>query len=135
MGVTPAFERWSKGYSGCDGGNLKGEVWFCGIEWGLGKEHPIDEELKVDRSKVPQEYASSEVILKYPNVGIRLIKLITAMRGGSVQNYDYVARETPFPFHKRSQYFKLNLFPVACKDTHGPRRSRLRPVFRPKRSV
>lgn|GEM_PF-457665 len=120
MSVTSAFEKWAKGFSGCDGGNLKGDVWFCGIEWGLGKDHPIDEELKADRSKPPQEYRSPEEILKYPNVGIRLIKLITAMRGGSVQEYSRIAFETPFPFHKQSQYFKLNLFPVACKDTQAP---------------
>jgi hypothetical protein len=119
MSVTPAFEKWAKGFSGCDGGNLKGEVWFCGIEWGLGKDHPIEEELKVDRSAVPQEYRSPEEILKYPNVGVRLIKLITAIRGGSVQDYHRVAYETPFPFDRQSQYFKINLFPVACKDTRA----------------
>jgi hypothetical protein len=45
MKVGQDFERWAKGFSGCDGGNLHGAIWFCGIEWGTGTEHDLREEI------------------------------------------------------------------------------------------
>jgi hypothetical protein len=122
MNVTKEFEKWAKGFSGCNGGNLHGALWFCGIEWGMGKDHEIGEELARNVSKPPQIYESAEDILKnattgkpYP-YGIKLIKLITAIRGGSVSDYRRVASGTPFPFHRDSDFFQLNLFPVAFKE-------------------
>jgi hypothetical protein len=44
---------------------------------------------------------------------VKLLKLIAAMRGGHVTEYRRIARQTPFPFHRDSDYFNLNLFPVA----------------------
>jgi hypothetical protein len=116
MSGTPAFEKWAKGFSGCDGGNLNGEVWFCGIEWGLGKEHFIWDEMKTDCTSPPQEYKSAEENLSY-QLNRKLMKLIAAMKGGSVSEYRNIAYNNPFPFHRKSNYFKLNLFPVACRST------------------
>src|SRR6266513_2843372 len=112
MKARQDFEKWAKGFSGCDGGNLNGSVWFCGIEWGTGKEHDLEIELKGSVSEPPQNYESADVNLQYP-YNIKLMKLIAAMQGGSVANYRRVAYRTPFPFHRDSDFFKLNLFPVA----------------------
>lgn len=34
MTVPKAFEELALSFYGCDGGNLKSPVWFCGLEWG-----------------------------------------------------------------------------------------------------
>ncbi len=112
--MTTQFEQWALGFSGCDGGNLSGSTWFCGIEWGTGKDHDIETEFSLSVTTPPQLYETPSEILNYP-LGIKLIKLITAMRGGQVHDYRHVAFETPYPFHRDSQYFKMNLFPIAFR--------------------
>ena len=32
--MNEKFEKWATGYSGFDGGDPKGKIWLCGIEWG-----------------------------------------------------------------------------------------------------
>ncbi len=54
MNPTIRFKTWGKGFSSCDGGNLHGSVWFCGIEWGAGKEHGLEQELNDSVSDPPQ---------------------------------------------------------------------------------
>jgi hypothetical protein len=66
-------------------------------------------------SSPPQVYKEPSTILRY-QAGIKILKLIAAMRGLPVQDYEKVAYESPFPFHKDSNFFKLNLFPVAFRD-------------------
>lgn len=39
--VEPEFEKWAKGFSGMDGGNLEADLWFCGIEFGGGHDCEI----------------------------------------------------------------------------------------------
>lgn len=107
------FVKWAMSFSGCDGGNLYGQVWFCGIEWGGEDEHPLKEEIKVPVHDPPQRYNEAGDILRWPNYGVRLIKLITAIRGGRVEDYRSVACAMPFPFERSSDYFKLNLYPIA----------------------
>ncbi len=128
INVTPKFEKWAKGFSGCDGGNLRGSIWLCGIEWGLGDKHELAEELERPVSKPPQRYKRPADVLggpkgKYP-FNEMFLKLTAAMRGGSVQDYKRIAFEEPFPFHRRSDFFKLNVFPIAfkkIKQKHDPR--------------
>ena len=104
MNFTQDFEKWAEGFSGCDGGNLHGSMWFCGIEPGTGKEHDLETELTEDVSEPPQRYQTPENLLRdsmtgrsHP-FGQKLIKLITAIRGGSVADYLRVAHQKPFPF-------------------------------------
>jgi hypothetical protein len=77
VNVNPVFAKWATGFSGCNGGNLHGSVWFCGIEWGTGKEHMIIEEVKEDVSNPPQRYESSEAILMNVETGRHMIKSCT----------------------------------------------------------
>ena len=44
---------------------------------------------------------------------MKLLKLIAAILGNPVSEYNLVAQVTPFPFHRNSDFFKLNLFPIA----------------------
>lgn len=34
--VTEEFKKIAVSFAGGDGGNPKSEVWFCGLEWGIG---------------------------------------------------------------------------------------------------
>jgi hypothetical protein len=112
------FEKWATGFSGCDGGNLRGPIWFCGIEWGTGEDLDLETELRSSVSSPPQRYRCPEDLFRDPVSGrpypfdAKLLKLIGAMRGDRVAEYKRVAYERPFPFHKDSKYFKLNLFPI-----------------------
>ena len=36
--VTEEFKKIAVSFAGGDGGNPKSEVWFCGLEWGIGDE-------------------------------------------------------------------------------------------------
>lgn len=37
--VKPEFKDWACSYSGCDCGDIKSQIWLCGIEWGFSKEY------------------------------------------------------------------------------------------------
>lgn len=125
MNVTPEFERCAKSFSGCDGGNLKGSSWLCGVEWGMGVKHVLEEQLKKPDTKSPQVYKTPEDALKGPSgrpfpVNLMFLKLISAMRGRPVEDWRSIAYEKPFPFHRRSDFFKLNLFPIAFNNREAP---------------
>ncbi|HBD94970.1 MAG TPA: hypothetical protein DC057_12440, partial [Spirochaetia bacterium] len=40
--VKQSFQEWAKSFAGCDGGNINGQYWFCGIEPGCGKGDRLD---------------------------------------------------------------------------------------------
>ena len=121
MAVDPEFAKWAKGFSGCDGGNLEGSIWLCGIEWGLGKSHTLKEELQEDVTRPPQKYKNADDVRRPPGgrpypFNTMFLKLVAAMRGWPLEKYKAIANEEPFPFHRESDYFKLNLFPVAFPE-------------------
>lgn len=118
MAVDPEFAEWARGFSGCDGGNIEGSIWLCGIEWGLGKPHILKKELQEDVTRPPQGYTKADDVLRSPDgrpypFNRMFLKLVAAMRGRPLEAYKDIANEEPFPFHCKSDYFKLNLFPVA----------------------
>ena len=41
--VTEEFKKIAVSFAGGDGGNPKSEVWFCGLEWGIGDEASPDD--------------------------------------------------------------------------------------------
>ena len=41
--VTDEFRKIAVSFAGGDGGNPKSEVWFCGLEWGIGDESSPDD--------------------------------------------------------------------------------------------
>jgi hypothetical protein len=115
------FSEWAKGFSGCDGGNPYGSIWFCGIEWGGGfSEDRLDQVFSDKFPEPPQLYTAAEENLAY-QYNIKLMKMIAALRGQPTSGYEEVARETPFPFHQHSDFFKANLFPIAFKNVDARR--------------
>ena len=130
MSAKKEFSRWALGFSGCDGGDIgspeERAIWVCGIEWGGGHD-PY--ELKKDMANTsiatipPEGYKKWDENLNY-NFNIRIMKLLGAINGYSVyksrnNNYKDFAKEIR-PFIKGSKgYFKLNLYPIAFKNTNA----------------
>jgi hypothetical protein len=113
--VNPEFAKWAKGFSGCDGGNPQGKVWLCGIEYG----GTLTEELPFVPMDVPdcvgEENYGRAAFLKY-HYNWRAIRLLAAFAGDVPSNCETFFREQSC-FDRNSNYFKLNLFPFAFKDT------------------
>ncbi|TYA50756.1 hypothetical protein FXB78_07520 [Aggregatibacter actinomycetemcomitans] len=40
--ITDKFKDTALSFAGCDGGNLKSDVWFCGLEWGGEQKNTLD---------------------------------------------------------------------------------------------
>lgn len=127
VSVNPDFENWAKSYTGCDGGNLNGAIWLCGIEWG-GGDNPAEldfkEEIKNLKTEVPQRTdEDTEKILKnssrkytYDQNAFKLLTTITTNKRLSEVDYKQYASEH-ITYTKNSQFFKMNLYPISFKDT------------------
>jgi hypothetical protein len=121
--VNPEFERWALGFSGCDGGDIgtpdRSSIWFCGIEWGGG--HPANTEELIaiwaeDVSTPPPGFENWEANLEYI-FNWQAAKLLSVIGGASVQDYkDFAEKAQPFVAGSRG-YFKMNLYPLAFKNT------------------
>ena len=125
-----SFAKWATGFSGCDGGDIGSaqnrSIWYCGIEWGGG--HPADEQTLINT--VFSRNVDSP-ILGYTSEDTppgwlhnlaymfnrQAMKLLAAVYGDSVASYELFA-ETVKPFTEGEKgYFKMNLYPLAFKDT------------------
>ncbi len=115
--VKQDFARWALGFSGCDGGNLSGCVWLCGLEYG-GDHTP--ESLTFRDEPTPSAIQRGDVgFLKY-QYNWKAVKLLAALRGKSCTQYrEFFCDQACFA--KESDYFKLNLYPIAFKNTSHQR--------------
>ena len=119
------FKEWCIGYSGCDGGDIgcleNPSIWVCGIEWGGG--HTPDALISNIRENVktpPQGYENWQDNLSYI-FNWQTMKLLSVIDGGIVNNYkEFSERVKPFVYGSRG-YFKMNLHPIAFKDTSHSR--------------
>jgi len=123
--ITEDFKNWALGFSGVDGGDIgsheKKSRWVCGIEWGAGH---TSEELKNCLNNCPEEipvgYETWEENIAYI-FNWQVMKLFSAIDGNSVDNYKKFAEKIK-PFVREEQgYFKMNLYPIAFKDTDEER--------------
>ena len=104
------FKEWAEGFSGCDGGNLKGPIWFCGIEYG-GDES--EGSLKFEKLEEPPEITEAYRLefVKY-QYNQKVLKIYAAMLNRELKDYrDLCIKEGAFA--KDSELFKLNLYPIA----------------------
>lgn len=127
MGLRELFQVWASGYGGCDGGDVgspeKPAIWTCGIEWG-GGHHPVGLIKQMDR-EVSAQWSFSGYQCWSENLEHRfnwqLMKLLSVIDGGCFSEYKQFAEERqPFVWGK-SGYFKMNLYPIAFKDTNHAR--------------
>jgi hypothetical protein len=125
MGIKDGFKNWALGFSGVDGGDIGApnnkSRWVCGIEWGAGH---TPEELKNYLNDCPKEiplgYESWQENIAYI-FNWQVMKLFSAISGDSVDNYKKFAEDVK-PFVRNEQgYFKMNLYPIAFKDTDEER--------------
>ncbi|WP_448569599.1 hypothetical protein [Thalassotalea ganghwensis] len=124
-----ALKNWIASYSGCDGGSPDlSEIWFVGIEWGFAK---VNGQTDREHFKAVADYhsggMSKAIKLGYADphdseyvvgdnidytFGRNSAKLITAVKGYNVKNYNTVVHEIA-----NSEVFKLNLYPIGLPNT------------------
>ncbi|WP_182342494.1 hypothetical protein [Comamonas koreensis] len=125
MTANPIFETWAKSYSGCDGGDIgspeRRAIWLCGIEWGGSRTaEDLQAEMQRDESHPREGYDHASHNLAYI-FNRQALKILSAIDGINVSGYrDFCSRAKPFT-QGSSGYFKLNLYPVAFKDTSQSR--------------
>jgi len=104
------FATWANSYSGCDGGNISGSIWFCGIEFGGGH---IEEDLTYEPVDTPpfvdEEYRGNFKTYQY---NWKILKLYSTILGYKPSEYKSIY-EKMNPFYKTSDTFKMNLYPIA----------------------
>ena len=109
--VSKDFERWAKGFSGCDGGNPHGRIWFCGIEYG-GNER--EGEMKFpDISSPPflkDEDRRNFIKHQYSR---KTVKLYLSLTGEDSANYKSAGLREGGIFGENSDSFKMNLYPIS----------------------
>lgn len=121
--VNPEFAKWAAGFSGCDGGDIgapgKSSIWFCGIEWGGGHPANAEELLSIwneDVSSPHTGYEDWRSNLEYI-FNWQAVKMLSAIEGGRVSDYKQFAEKIqPFVTGGKG-YFKMNLYPLAFKNT------------------
>jgi len=119
------LKEWVASYSGCDGGSIeKSSIWFVGIEWGYAKgKGQTDEEHEKSISTYHKGEMSEAIKVGYEHpclssyplkehtgyiFGLNSTKLLCAIKGQSVGNYQDFALET-----LDTDILKLNLYPIA----------------------
>ena len=118
--VSKDFDNWGKNYSGCDGGDLgspdKPSTWVCGIEWGGHTAEMLEACMREDVSSPPSGYEEWKDNLAFI-YNWQVMKLLSAINGGLTTDYKaYAESIQPFVQGRRG-YFKMNLYPIAFRDT------------------
>jgi len=110
ISATERFANWAAGFSGCDGGDLSGAIWFCGIEYG-GRKNCGD---FLSRDVSEPGFIEPATLKKRlsPQYNRKAAKLYAALKGERVQRYFQVAKEDRL-FDQESVAFKMNLYPLA----------------------
>jgi len=108
------FSEWATSFSGCDGGDPNAKVWLSGIEWGGGDDEAyygdkLPREIGNGSYQPPKRYDWKDS-LTYP-YGRSFAKLYAAMQGRDVASYREIGD------YDGSEVFKLNLYPIAFRNT------------------
>lgn len=125
--VKDNFKDWACSFSGCDGGNINGEIWYCGIEWGFGKTKGMSNE---EYESQLQEYYQGELkdeiargaykpssdinwkdLMGY-QFGQKMAKLYAVIKEDKPTTSYYDVAE-----NMCRDMFKMNLYPVAFPYT------------------
>ncbi len=109
--ISKSFEAWAKSFSGCDGGNLNGSIWFSGIEYGGSKLSdfiPLEDPIDMSDEDVRKNYFNYQYDRK-------VMKLYSSIIGRSAGDYREVFHFTN-AFKNDSDVFKMNIYPLAFKN-------------------
>jgi hypothetical protein len=113
--VTETFDNWARGFSGCDGGNPRGDIWLCGIEYaGEEEEQSFKQYLTQDVSKppLPREDHASYLNSRYNQSALKILCALADERVSRYKEF-FVANDV---FGADSNYFKMNLYPIGFKN-------------------
>lgn len=114
LNAVDKFSTWATSYAGCDGGNISGNFWFCGIEFGGNKDpKTIDMSPIITPPSVSDKRRKNSFVRKsrYNQNLLRLYSYILGLGG------DYGALVKNYPaFSISSNEFKLNLYPIGFPD-------------------
>lgn len=115
------FEEWALGFGGCDGGDIgtpqRPSAWVCGIEWG-GDHDPraLRNQIAAGAAEPPGGYDDWRENLAY-RFNWQVMKMLAVMNGREIGEYGQFAEEVQ-PFVQGAVgYFKMNLFPMAFRNT------------------
>ena len=113
--ATKEFEAWATGYSGCDGGNINGPIWFCGIEYGGGE---TESDFMSDDAITPRHIEADKLRnhLK-PQYNRKMAKIYSTICQQEVRHYLENAEERQL-MSPKGDVFKMNLFPIAFRKDH-----------------
>ena len=116
FGATKEFETWANGFSGCDGGNINGAIWFCGIEYGGGEDEKTFEFEPVSTpGHVPPEGLRKHLNYQYNR---KMAKIYARICGRKPSEYFENAQERQL-MSPNGDVFKMNLFPIAFRKDHN----------------
>jgi hypothetical protein len=116
--ATSEFSTWASGFSGCDGGNLAGKLWVCGIEYGANEDPDRFAFGDVSKPSCVQREEHARALQDQYNV--KVAKLYAALIGQAVSTYYQTAIEKQL-FGSSSDLFKMNLYPIAFHDESDKR--------------
>jgi hypothetical protein len=118
MGISAntEFSEWAKSYSGCDGGNVSGSIWFCGIEFGgSDTEESLTFEKQENPPYVDESYRDKFKTYQY---NWKVLKIYSTLIGDNPSNYKTVYVKSR-AFNRDSDVFKINLYPIAFHDENS----------------
>lgn len=129
MEVKPEFSAWAQSLIGCDGGNVRGRFYFCGIEWGGGQGQPYlyphEDYMAYDAQGIRIPVWRTEVnekgaLIDNSREGIpldqKIAKIMLMLSGEDPANYKaYMMKKMCRP---NADMLKLNLYPWAFPTHH-----------------
>ena len=116
FGATKGFQKWATGFSGCDGGNINGPIWFCGIEYGGGEDkYDFKFDDVTSPSYVPEEKLWDHLKYQYNR---KMAKIYAQICGRTPPEYYENARDRGL-MSADGDVFKMNLFPIAFPRDHN----------------
>lgn len=131
--VDKNFALWAKSLSGCDGGNIKGKYYFCGIEWGTKEKenlkpalNPVEVAYRAEngmeipawvRSKEEPGYFIQDNITSV-RFDQKIAKLYLAIKDQPSGKEDYKKFIMEKLLLANGDTFKLNLYPISFHSHH-----------------
>lgn len=118
--IDEKFAEWACGFSGFDGGNLSGAIWFCGIEYGGGwDEKQVKDDIEKGAKEVPYMEKPEErqgfILGRKMQFNRGIVKLYSSIIGKPTDRYMEVFEKMSV-FGKDSDTLKLNLYPLPFHD-------------------
>ena len=118
--VKETFKKVALSHYGYDGGNIKSQIWFSGLEWGGGIS-PTELSKHLLRGAIVKPPSCEGLedrrqYLSYP-FDRKLLKILAAAIGQPTADYKKMVEDGVGAYSQNGPMFKLNLYPVSFKTT------------------